>query len=131
MFVYWCDCLQGHEEIVWAVEVHGRRLFSASADKTIRVWDIDSRRCEHVLEDHTRPVLSLAISGNRLYSGSYDFTIKVGSNTAGPGWWRGPVTSSCHRGAAASARLHARLRAHKNSSSRVAKCTSSRALGVG
>lgn len=69
--------LQGHEEIVWAVEVHGHRLFSASADKTIRVWDIDSRRCEHVLEDHTRPVLSLAISGNRLYSGSYDFTIKV------------------------------------------------------
>jgi hypothetical protein len=68
---------QGHEEIVWAVEVHGRRLFSASADKTIRVWDIDSRRCEHVLEDHTRPVLSLTISGNRLYSGSYDFTIKV------------------------------------------------------
>lgn len=71
--------LQGHEEIVWAVEVHGSRLFSASADKTIRVWDIASRRCEHVLEDHTRPVLSLAISGNRLYSGSYDFTIKVRS----------------------------------------------------
>jgi F-box/WD-40 domain protein 7 len=70
-------CLQGHEEIVWAVEVHGHRLFSASADKTIRVWDVDSRRCEHVLEDHTRPVLSLAINGNRLYSGSYDFTIKV------------------------------------------------------
>lgn len=35
---------QGHEEIVWAVEVHGRRLFSASADRTIRVWDIPSRR---------------------------------------------------------------------------------------
>eukprot|EP00882_Tetradesmus_deserticola_P004990 GHRQ01005259.1.p1 GENE.GHRQ01005259.1~~GHRQ01005259.1.p1 ORF type:complete len:429 (+),score=103.88 GHRQ01005259.1:79-1365(+) len=71
------NILLGHEEIVWAVEVYGARLFSASADKTIRVWDIDSRRCEHVLEDHTRPVLSLAISGNRLYSGSYDFTIKV------------------------------------------------------
>ncbi len=69
--------LQGHEEIVWAVEVQGQRLFSASADKTIRVWDIESKRCKHVLEDHTRPVLSLAISGNRLYSGSYDFTIKV------------------------------------------------------
>lgn len=76
------------------MEVHGSRLFSASADKTIRVWDIDSRRCEHVLEDHTRPVLSLAISGNRLYSGSYDFTIKVGQGSAatatccsaGQGW---------------------------------------------
>ncbi len=62
---------------MWAVEVAGQRLFSASADKTIRVWDVASRRCEHVLEDHSRPVLSLAISGARLYSGSYDFTIKV------------------------------------------------------
>lgn len=56
------NILQGHDEIVWAVEVNGNRLFSASADKTIRVWDIDSRRCERVLEDHTRPVLSLAIA---------------------------------------------------------------------
>lgn len=78
-----CFCLlQGHEEIVWAVEVHGHRLFSASADKTIRVWDIDSRRCEHVLEDHTRPVLSLAISSSRLYSGSYDFTIKASGSAS-------------------------------------------------
>lgn len=37
--------LQGHDEIVWAVEVLGCRLFSVSADKTIRVWDTDSCRC--------------------------------------------------------------------------------------
>ena len=54
--------MQGHDEIVWSVEVEGNRLFSASADKTIRVWDISSRRCEQVLEDHARPVLSLAVS---------------------------------------------------------------------
>jgi WD40 repeat protein len=84
---------QGHEEIVWAVEVYGARLFSASADKTIRVWDIDSRRCEHVLEDHTRPVLSLAISGNRLYSGSYDFTIKVRARTCSSARSRGSYGS--------------------------------------
>ena len=71
--------LQGHDEIVWAVEVAGNRLLSASADKTIRMWDIDSRRCEHVLEDHARPVLSLAVCGNKLFSGSYDYTIKVWS----------------------------------------------------
>lgn len=69
--------LIGHDEIIWAVEVHSNRLFSASADKTIRVWDMESRRCENVLEDHTRPVLSLTISNGRLYSGSYDFSIKV------------------------------------------------------
>jgi F-box/WD-40 domain protein 7 len=48
-----CAPVQGHNEIVWAVEVCGRQLFSASADKTIRVWDIESRRCEKVMEDHT------------------------------------------------------------------------------
>ncbi len=40
--------MQGHDEIVWAVEIHGQQLFSASADKTIRVWDIASKRCERV-----------------------------------------------------------------------------------
>ena len=40
--------MQGHDEIVWAVEIHNQQLFSASADKTIRVWDIASKRCEQV-----------------------------------------------------------------------------------
>jgi len=44
--------VQGHDEIVWAVEVAGQRLFSASADKTIRVWDIESRRCEQARRPH-------------------------------------------------------------------------------
>lgn len=69
--------VQGHDEIVWAVEVHRGRLFSASADKTIRVWNVESRRCEQVMEDHTRPVLSLAISNGKIYSGSYDYNIKA------------------------------------------------------
>ena len=42
------NILQGHDEIVWAVVVSGDRLFSASADKTIRVWDVATRRCEQV-----------------------------------------------------------------------------------
>lgn len=69
--------LQGHDEIVWAMEVSGRHLFSASADKTIRVWDTMALRCVTVLEDHTRPVLSLAVTDTHLYSGSYDCTIRV------------------------------------------------------
>lgn len=76
--------MQGHDEIVWAVEVAGQRLFSASADKTIRVWDLDSRRCECVLEDHSRPVLSLACADGKLFSGSYDYTIKVLRSPCGP-----------------------------------------------
>ena len=71
--------IEGHDEIVWAVEATDGHLFSASADKTIRVWDTESRRCLHVLEEHTRPVLSLAISEThkKLFSGSYDCSIRV------------------------------------------------------
>ena len=71
--------LEGHEEIVWAVETTNSLVFTASADKTVRVWDIPSRRCVHVLEEHTRPVLSLAMSTRhkRLFSGSYDCTVRV------------------------------------------------------
>ena len=71
--------LEGHEEIVWAVETTNSLVFTASADKTVRVWDIPSRRCVHVLEEHTRPVLSLAVSTRhkRLFSGSYDCTVRV------------------------------------------------------
>mmetsp|Transcript_26651 Transcript_26651/g.50639 ORF Transcript_26651/g.50639 Transcript_26651/m.50639 type:complete len:532 (+) Transcript_26651:449-2044(+) len=71
--------LQGHDEIVWAMEMSGRRLFSASADKTIRVWDTQALRCLHVLEEHTRPVLSLAVTSTHLFSGSYDCTIRAWS----------------------------------------------------
>jgi len=111
--------LQGHDEIVWAVEAPADgggpgagpagRLFSASADRTVRVWDVASRRCEAVLEGHARPVLCLATAtvagtpageqqagdtwtattpadglggcagGGALFSGSYDHSIRAWS----------------------------------------------------
>jgi len=70
---------EGHDEIVWGVDTTPTTLFSASADKTIRAWDIASRRCVQVLEEHTRPVLCLAVcvKHDKLFSGSYDCTVRV------------------------------------------------------
>ncbi|CAL55199.1 WD40/YVTN repeat-like-containing domain [Ostreococcus tauri] len=70
---------EGHDEIVWGVDTTPTTLFSASADKTIRAWDISSRRCVQVLEEHTRPVLCLAVcvKHDKLFSGSYDCTVRV------------------------------------------------------
>jgi F-box/WD-40 domain protein 7 len=70
---------EGHDEIVWGVDTTATTLFSASADKTIRAWDISSRRCVQVLEEHTRPVLCLAVcvKHDKLFSGSYDCTVRV------------------------------------------------------
>ena len=72
---------EGHDEIVWGVDTTATTLFSASADKTIRAWDIASRRCVQVLEEHTRPVLCLAVcvKHDKLFSGSYDCTVRVRS----------------------------------------------------
>lgn len=42
------NILHGHEEIIWALEVKGNLLYTASADKTVRVWDINSKRCVQV-----------------------------------------------------------------------------------
>ena len=48
VIISWVLVMQGHEEIIWAVEVRGNMLFTASADKTVRVWDINSKRCVQV-----------------------------------------------------------------------------------
>jgi len=65
--------LRGHDEIVWAVEASADgRLFSASADRSVRVWDVASRRCEAVLEGHARPVLCLALAPSAADGGVED-----------------------------------------------------------
>eukprot|EP00889_Picochlorum_renovo_P005446 jgi/Picre1/32476/NNA_007822.t1 len=69
--------MSGHDEIVWALEKKGNSLVTASADSTVRIWDISSKRCTHVLEDHRRPVLSLASTDDYIFSGSYDYTVRV------------------------------------------------------
>ncbi len=40
--------LQGHSEIIWAIELSGDRVYTASADKTVRVWDLNTKRCVQV-----------------------------------------------------------------------------------
>jgi WD40 repeat protein len=50
----------------------GKRLFSASFDKTIKAWDLESGKETLTLSGHTEGVTSLALvaDGKRLISGS-------------------------------------------------------------
>src|SRR5258706_15232019 len=73
--------LEGHSGLIHSVLVtpNGRLIVSGSADKTIRVWQLDSGRLLHTLEGHTASITSLAVTpdGRSIVSGSLDKTIRV------------------------------------------------------
>ncbi len=73
--------LEGHKGAVDWVEVYaeGRRALSASADKTLKVWDLETGMPLHSLEGHSNVVDCDAVyaDGGRALSASWDTTLKV------------------------------------------------------
>ncbi|KAI8611923.1 WD40-repeat-containing domain protein [Chytriomyces sp. MP71] len=76
--------LQGHEQAVWAVLFRGDYVITASADKTIKVWDWKTNQCTRTLHGHTDAVRALcALPGIGFASGSNDGTVRVWSKETG------------------------------------------------
>ncbi|MGH7201885.1 MAG: WD40 repeat domain-containing protein [Planctomycetaceae bacterium] len=73
--------LSGHELAVYdaAFTPDGRWLVTASFDRTLRLWDLQTGQSSRTLEGHGGLVLCVAVSpdGTRIASGSYDNTIKI------------------------------------------------------
>ena len=69
-----------------AVSQDGARAVSASGDRTLKVWDLESGQEVATLRGHTDEVFSVALSsdGRRAVSGSCDGTLKVWNLMGGP-----------------------------------------------
>jgi WD40 repeat protein len=57
----------------------GTRVVSASSDRTLKVWDLESGRELRTLENHSAEVSSVAVTpeGRRAVSASNDHTLRV------------------------------------------------------
>jgi WD40 repeat protein len=79
--------LEGHTAEVNSVALHadGRRAVSASYDKTLKVWDLETGVCLRTLEGHRDRLKSVALhaDGRRAVSASDDRTLKVWDLSSG------------------------------------------------
>lgn len=53
------------------------RVVSGSRDATLRVWDIESGECLHILVGHLAAVRCVQYDGRLVVSGAYDYMVKV------------------------------------------------------
>ena len=78
--------LSGHERPVFgcAVSPDGGWVVSASADATLRVWEVASGRVERVLAGHASAVSCCALRGKEtVVSGSFDPTLRAWESRTG------------------------------------------------
>ncbi len=69
----------------YAFSPDGKRALCGAADRTVRLWDLETGRCLLVLKGHTGRVLSVAWSVDQLraLSGSSDTTVRLWDVTTG------------------------------------------------
>jgi WD40 repeat protein len=72
---------EGHTDHIvgLAFSPDGKRAASASVDRTIRIWEVESGKQLGILEGHTDTVVSIAFTkdGLRLFSASRDKTVRL------------------------------------------------------
>ncbi|XP_014663646.1 PREDICTED: E3 ubiquitin-protein ligase TRAF7-like [Priapulus caudatus] len=73
--------LTGHTGTVYALTVlntqAGTKVFSASYDRSLRIWSLDNMLCTQTMLRHKGSVTCLAVSRGMVFSGGVDSTVKV------------------------------------------------------
>ena len=69
--------LKGHSDWVRCLTVFEGMLVSASDDRTIKYWDVQSGKCLNTMTAHFNWIYCLIVFDSKLYSGSGDNTIKI------------------------------------------------------
>ncbi|CCG82311.1 Putative uncharacterized protein [Taphrina deformans PYCC 5710] len=79
--------LAGHESGVWTLDVDDDTLCSGGCDKVLRVWDLPTGKCLHIMRGHSSTVRCVEIARipgeSLIVSGSRDATIRVWDYKAG------------------------------------------------
>jgi WD40 repeat protein len=75
------NTIYGHSSYVFSIAINpdGKTFISGSADKTIKIWNIENSELIHTLTGHSNYVSTVAFSpdGKIIGSGSYDKTFKL------------------------------------------------------
>lgn len=74
---YSCMTLKGHEGAVTGMSLCGDRLVTCSADKTLKVWDVEKQKVKKTLSGHTTRINSVASDQKSIISGSRDGTVHI------------------------------------------------------
>ena len=71
--------LTGHSDSVNSLfQLNNEKLISGSCDKTIRIWDLESKKCINILRGHNNHINTITpLFGTNIASGSSDRSIKI------------------------------------------------------
>lgn len=69
--------LEGHGAAVNAVMIHENTIVSASGDRTIKSWSIDTGKLIKTYTGHTKGIACVQYDGRRIVSGSSDNTVRI------------------------------------------------------
>lgn len=69
--------LKGHKASVLSLAIQGNKVFSASSDGEIKVWDIYSRQLENTIKTNNKTIYSISVTTGNIIAASEDGTISL------------------------------------------------------